>query len=182
MAACSHPTGPELPRVEEGERFARSTPLPRNKQSTSAGLPRCASEPAPTFIRRYLRRRWVGSAIIMVLAQSVPVMGLLDAYHIVSIAPAHFRIMCVAWMCGLFPAALIWAGASIRRLKRIRRVVRQYEYLICLQCGYSLRGLPDHYQCPECGMQFDHESLRQAWQQKLGEKSAKPKNRGQPPA
>lgn len=30
---------------------------------------------------------------------------------------------------------------------------------ICLRCGYSLRGLPQQYACPECGLAYDGDSV-----------------------
>lgn len=29
---------------------------------------------------------------------------------------------------------------------------------LCPVCGYSLQGLPDNHQCPECGLRYDSES------------------------
>jgi len=49
---------------------------------------------------------------------------------------------------------VIWIGAKMARLKRIRRVM--LEHLRCPHCGYDLRGLPTDPEdgatvCPECG-------------------------------
>lgn len=29
----------------------------------------------------------------------------------------------------------------------------------CIHCGYELSGLPDHHQCPECGVPYDFKAI-----------------------
>ncbi len=41
------------------------------------------------------------------------------------------------------------------------QVLSDTDLTICLQCGYSLRGLPEGHKCPECGNPSDRESARQ---------------------
>ncbi len=36
----------------------------------------------------------------------------------------------------------------------------------CVQCGYSLKGLPGNHACPECGLRFDERS--QVWRKGPG--------------
>lgn len=36
----------------------------------------------------------------------------------------------------------------------VRRAVRARREPFCIFCGYNLRGLPDHYRCPECGRPY----------------------------
>jgi uncharacterized paraquat-inducible protein A len=40
----------------------------------------------------------------------------------------------------------------------------QEDYRICTECLYSLRGHGDSGRCPECGTDFNHAELVQAWQ------------------
>ncbi len=41
------------------------------------------------------------------------------------------------------------------------RVLSDTHLTICLHCGYSLRGLPEGHNCPECGHPSDREAARQ---------------------
>lgn len=86
----------------------------------------------------------------------------------------------LAWWLGVGPTAtpLIWllfvAGcvasevAHWRFYERYRellqRRVLKSDFRVCLRCGYSLLGLPDTHQCPECGQPFAREELRSAWE------------------
>jgi hypothetical protein len=36
----------------------------------------------------------------------------------------------------------------------VRRTVQGRRDPFCIHCGYTLRGLPDHHNCPECGRPF----------------------------
>ncbi len=42
--------------------------------------------------------------------------------------------------------------------------IRESDFTVCLCCGYSLRGLPTEHSCPECGVRFNKEELRQQWE------------------
>ena len=47
-------------------------------------------------------------------------------------------------------------------------IVRGYVNMLksCVQCGYSLKGLPGNHACPECGLRFDERS--QVWRKSPG--------------
>lgn len=46
---------------------------------------------------------------------------------------------------------------------RLARQLREHDHLLCTHCGYPLRGSEPHGRCPECGTEYDHDSLRVAW-------------------
>ena len=68
-------------------------------------------------------------------------------------------------------ATLVWIMVSTYLLRRARQKCRillyehvaHQDYEVCLGCGYSLRGLPNRYKCPECAKPFDKADLRRAW-------------------
>jgi hypothetical protein len=46
---------------------------------------------------------------------------------------------------------------------RMKGELLENEHLLCLHCGYSLKGLPSEHVCPECGRPYSADTLRQAW-------------------
>ena len=170
MEPRSRLTVPELPSIEKVESVAQPAQPLGEKRGNPVDIRSRANELAPKFFRHQFRWLFVGAAMTIVFGFAAPVMGLLDAYGFVSISPGYFRKMWIVWLYGLLPGALVLAGVSIWRLRVFRRFIRQNEYLVCLQCGYSLRGIPDHYECPECGVEYDHARLRVEWKRLLGEK------------
>lgn len=60
----------------------------------------------------------------------------------------------ILWMGGaklvMFAVAVSISSAAYA----IRRTVQGRRDAFCIHCGYSLRGLPDHHVCPECGRPF----------------------------
>ena len=56
----------------------------------------------------------------------------------------------LAWyVMGLGAAAVAWVGVWVLASPYFQ-IVRSH-HLICLRCGYDLRGLPEPVTCPECG-------------------------------
>jgi hypothetical protein len=55
----------------------------------------------------------------------------------------------------LFKVALIGVAILISlRSRALRRVLDARRELFCIHCGYSLKGLEEEPDCPECGMVF----------------------------
>ena len=64
-------------------------------------------------------------------------------------------------------AALIALNATWKRLKaRMQHRLEDADFLLCLECGYDLRGQATR-RCPECGTPFQPADLRRQWQQWL---------------
>ncbi len=53
--------------------------------------------------------------------------------------------------------------------RRHTRILRANSYLMCIECGYLLNGLPDGHACPECGTAYVFETRRRRWEDWLGE-------------
>jgi uncharacterized paraquat-inducible protein A len=49
------------------------------------------------------------------------------------------------------------------RINAFLRKVDQEDHRVCLECHYLLRGHGDSGRCPECGAEFTHADLVQAW-------------------
>lgn len=50
-----------------------------------------------------------------------------------------------------------------RIFRRFNRKVEQAECQLCIECTYSLLGLPDLHHCPECGTGFVAEENKAYW-------------------
>jgi hypothetical protein len=48
-------------------------------------------------------------------------------------------------------------------LGRVSTCVQDVGGCMCLDCGYSLRGLPDVGTCPECGLPYEIDTVRETW-------------------
>jgi len=46
--------------------------------------------------------------------------------------------------------------------RKMSRKIAALDYLVCLECGYNLRDLPEH-RCPECGTPFVPDEVRAKW-------------------
>lgn len=77
---------------------------------------------------------------------------------------AYYSIAIVAGVIGLITAY----GIHVRARARWIRAATESDGALCLHCGYSLRGLPDHQNCPECGRAYDLEQVRARWRNWLG--------------
>jgi hypothetical protein len=47
------------------------------------------------------------------------------------------------------------------------RKLEEWDYQICTDCGYPLKGLPAVHRCPECGAEYNVGKLETYWKQEL---------------
>jgi predicted RNA-binding Zn-ribbon protein involved in translation (DUF1610 family) len=67
-------------------------------------------------------------------------------------------------------ASTVVARRMIRRSARqFGHQVRDNDFMNCLECGYSLRGLPDEHHCPECGHEYFQPDVQIRWRDFLGD-------------
>lgn len=71
----------------------------------------------------------------------------------------------VAAMAVLIIAA--WTTLKIR-MRHLKKLVRDNEGLVCLQCEYPLIHSHGQGTCPECGFHFHANELPAVWSQALG--------------
>jgi hypothetical protein len=77
-----------------------------------------------------------------------------------SLLPDHGRFLRpIGW-------TLIVVSYALARWRhgRFAREIRESDYRVCIQCGYSLNGLADDSRCPECGLTYTRDSLIQYWE------------------
>ena len=61
-------------------------------------------------------------------------------------------------------APLVLYFVPMRALRRrFCKFVASRNYLVCLECGYPLTGLPSPHDCPECGKSYNAAVVRRLW-------------------
>ncbi len=62
--------------------------------------------------------------------------------------------------------AVYWLPPTLlaRRAKlTFARYILEHNGMICFECGYDLKDLPDEYRCPECGTPYSKADLHRRW-------------------
>ncbi|MAB81867.1 MAG: hypothetical protein CMJ24_11830 [Phycisphaerae bacterium] len=54
-------------------------------------------------------------------------------------------------------------AVSVFLLRRWRRRVSRYDWLLCTGCAYPIQHCPPEGRCPECGRAYTHDSTRWGW-------------------
>ena len=70
-----------------------------------------------------------------------------------------------SWMFFLF---FVLYSLTFRRIDKkgmikFRKEVYLYDFLVCSNCGYCLKGLQEDYRCPECGETYTASHLKETW-------------------
>lgn len=84
-----------------------------------------------------------------------------------------------SWIMG--PWFLV-AGVAAFVFRVLPGSLRMIRHPFCIHCGYDLAGLPDHQECPECGILFSFadieaykknpEKFRREWRRRQKNRSA----------
>jgi len=132
---------------------------PRNPMGNPLTLHRPPWMPKPfwqqlTLIRWAFSITWLSLVLLSII--------MLCKILLIGVGPHHFLIMMVYE--GFVLTALVIRSAGPRIIRnRLRRELEESDLLLCLTCGYCLKGLPDRHTCPECGTAFDAPSVQAQW-------------------
>lgn len=70
--------------------------------------------------------------------------------------PLH--LIAIGWI----PTIIVWL-LLIAYCQRVRRQVKEMDFLMCPKCGYDLRGCDSFGPCPECGRAYARDKLPLEW-------------------
>ena len=68
----------------------------------------------------------------------------------------------VLWLVPITGLLYVTLAPSVVH-RRFKNLVLSQRHQVCIQCGYVLAGLPARHHCPECGLLYDFDSLKRAW-------------------
>ncbi len=74
----------------------------------------------------------------------------------------------------LLVQTVIWAACPRIAFARMKARLLENDHLLCLSCGYSLKGLPSRHACPECGWAYDADTTQEAWRHWLATRKLPP--------
>ena len=70
----------------------------------------------------------------------------------------------MAWLFGaICLLVLVSFVTETKWVKSVRRRLRENDGQFCLKCGYNLADSLDWGNCPECGVPYDIEAVREKW-------------------
>ncbi|MGB2987891.1 MAG: hypothetical protein WBE26_18640 [Phycisphaerae bacterium] len=98
---------------------------------------------------------WFACAVFILVVLDIARTGLKPR------SPALLSMICVSVLFSVSMGVL--CAIPRFRERRFERTVRAHQYEVCWNCGYSLHGLPDVHNCPECGTEYEKDTLRNDW-------------------
>lgn len=120
-------------------------------------------ENTPEAFWRSLRTIRIWLRITFYVASILSVCVFIDLFQPLAIGWLHRfgALVCVI----IFVMHLLIESYGIRYARgRFKRYLIKHDWKVCGHCGYSLTGLPQKYQCPECGVGFEQAELIEKWQ------------------
>lgn len=115
--------------------------------------------------RRPLCTVMAGMAIMAIILSTIVTRlavrqyALLDRIALLSVAASWLLVVA----CGVYA---MWLWYTIRR--RVRRLVIESNYELCLNCGYRLTGITNTptatVTCPECGAKQELSQMHAVWE------------------
>lgn len=126
---------------------------PRNPMTWRVPF-KCPEWMPKVFWRRLI---WAGR---MSLVAYVIVLGLVS-FNLASGSHSGLRLLIIgsAFLC----LVLMWTVYPRVVLARFATWLRENDLLVCMECGYSLKGVSQAHTCPECGVSYEPEPLRNLW-------------------
>ena len=80
------------------------------------------------------------------------------------VLPRLFTSFGIAYLALVVIAAgVLWVVCPRIAFHGLKGRLVENDCLMCLSCGYPLRGLPARHVCPECGWAYDAEKVQGAW-------------------
>jgi hypothetical protein len=109
----------------------------------------------PVFRRRFFRFALLPGALV--LAAAITLYVRTDETPIL-LAATTAGVLAVAWCA--------WFWRILRQ--RARSILIKTRGLTCTSCAYSLVGMDENGQCPECGHTYYADHLAQCWSKAAG--------------
>lgn len=97
------------------------------------------------------------------LVRRMIIFALLPGAGGLAVIPLNWLRLPFLGLAVYLPYCALVGFLAVRFNHRLRRRLRAADYLLCWQCGYDLSGTDQQPRCPECGREFDPDSLRSRW-------------------
>ena len=88
----------------------------------------------------------------------------LFAYVPIWLPPWGGKLRLIVCCMGILVGSVVFVVCPRVVFARMKAELAENDHLLCLWCGYPLRGLPNDHCCPECGTRYQAEVLRRTWQ------------------
>ena len=98
---------------------------------------------------RYMGWRWV---------LLLPAAGVIVMLVVMAMEPGLFRLF---WYIGPKFSIMLLSLPFLAAGYAFKRAIQARTEPFCIHCGYDLAGLPDHYQCPECGVPYTFNAIEE---------------------